>query len=196
MTTVGVAFTDEHRRVLGHLSHPRSLTSLTRALDTDLGAPSLGVGAMDRIDGLLEDCVAEGWAKNLGEIRKAKDLANIPNDDPDVIDIPKEQADILRVRARHRLRAGQYLDDGDKFILTKNGLALLTGPIGNEPPPLTGPALLAALEANVRLAEDAVKAEEGADGRSKHQLDSAKAVLKRQQAALDAYTDEEDEDDE
>ena len=186
--------TDEHRRVLGHLSHPRSVASLVRAIDLDLGAPNLGVGSMDRVEALLEDCVEAGWAKNLGDIRKAKDLHAVPNADDDVIDIPRESGDLLRKRARTARGHALYLDAGDKFLLTRDGLAQLTGPVDNEPPPLSGPALLDALRHNVRLAEEAVEMERQADDHTQEQLDAALEVLARQQAALDAYRDEEDED--
>lgn len=189
--------TDEHRRVLGHLSHPRSLASLVRVIDADEGAPTLGIGSMDRVEGLLEECVDAGLAKNMGDIRKAKELHTVPNADPDVIDIPREQADALRKRARTARGAARYLDEGDKFILTHDGLAVLTGPVPGEPPPLRGPALLAALESNVRLAEEDVELVQAAVDAGTHdqaQLDAATAVLERQQAALDAYTDDDDED--
>ena len=189
-----VTLTDEHRRVLGHLSHPRSLASLVRVIDLDLGAPNLGVGSMDRVEALLEDCVEAGWAKNLGDIRKAKDLHTVPNADPDVIDIPRESADLLRKRARSLRGHARYLDEGDKFILTRDGLAQLTGPIANEPPALRGPALLDALRHNVRLAEEAVELERKAEDHTQEQLDAALEVLARQQEALDAYTDEDPED--
>lgn len=191
---------DEHRRVLGHLSHPRSLASLVRVLDTDLGAPDLGIGSIDRIKGLLEEVIDRGLAKNVGDIQRAKDLHLVPNADDDVIDIPDEQAVLLQRRARNPVRRSQYLDPGDKYILTRDGLGLLTAPVEHQPPPLTGAALLAALEQNVNLAHEAVELELAAEGRSPEQIKSAEAVLARQQDARDEAKltiigeDDEDED--
>lgn len=195
MTTIDEepVFTDNHRRVLGHLSHPRTLASLVRVIDADLGAPELGIGSMDRVDALLEQCVDAGWAKNVGDLRKAKELHTVPNADADCIDIPRESADLLRARARTARGSRLMLDAGDKFILTKAGLATLTAPVLNEPPPLTGPPLLDALRHNVRLAEEAVEMERACEEHTQEQLDAALEVLASQQAALEAYTDEEDD---
>lgn len=191
---------DEHRRVLIHLSHPRSLASLVRAVDADQGAPSLGIASLDRVHTLLDSCVEQGWAKNVGAITKARDLYRVPNSDPDVIDIPDEQAELIHQRARAFHARGRYLDDGDKFILTRTGLDYLTGPVPDEPPPLTGAPLRAALEHNVRLAEEAVERERTAEGRTPEQMEAALDVLARQQAALDEFLsmygdDPDDEDD-
>lgn len=207
-------FTDAHRRVLAHLSHPRSLTSLVRVLDADLSAEaivagsegpevvSLGIVSADLIERLLDECVAAGWAKNVGDIRKAKELHTVPNADGDVIDVPRASADTLRRRARrHRDR---YLDAGDKFILTRAGLGLLTAGLPNEPAPLKGPPLKEALDRNVQIAEDALRVELETEGRTDEQIAAAREVLARQQAARAVYPPdwdpwygpEDDEDDE
>lgn len=205
------AFPDELRRVLGHLSHPRTLASLVRVLDGDASARAmvaeeggpqivdLGIATADLVEDLLEQCVRKGWAKNIGDLRKASELHTVPNADPDVIDIPRASADILRKRARTPRGRGRYLDAGDNFILTRAGLAMLTAPVPYEPPPLEGPALRAALERNVALAEEAVEAEHQAVAQGTHpqaNLDAVIADLERRQATLDEAIAAEDEDDE
>lgn len=181
---------DLHRRVVGHLSYPRTVTSLVRELDADVAA-AVTLRDVEAVERALGDCVGSGWVANVGDTTSAERLPGLASADPDAIDLADEEAETLARRAAaHPLR---YLDAGDKFVRTRAGHAKLCGPVPDEPPPKTGYDLVAATETNARLAREALEAEEesaGAPDRTPEQLEAAREALARAEAAFEAAKEE------
>lgn len=141
---------DALRRVAGTFTHPRTVTAAQRALDEDPWAyelvpvkgevhprkVQLGIANRDLVQKLVDELVADGVLKKLGDLRTPKALIDACKDDDDVIDLHRDKAKILRDRAsHHRARHRLYLDPGDNYVLTRKGLAKLLGSVPDEPPP-------------------------------------------------------------
>ena len=92
---------------------------------------------------------AGGWEKSLGE-RIAADEAFTGHNHIQAI--------------LNSLESDGYLEDRpDGYIMTAEGLAALTGPNGNEPPPMT-PAMISAMRADGSLTDDEIAAWSAATG--------------------------------
>jgi hypothetical protein len=119
--------TEADRRLLGNLSEPRSVPTLTRILRADANAPFDDTASFDEVrdqvanalDGLLH----RRYVVELGSHSTAKSMLRAVDADEDAIAIPKVKAEALA----SRLESGRdgRLDTGPLVILSKRGLAAL-----------------------------------------------------------------------
>lgn len=145
---------DTHRRVCANLSVPRSAEELAAFLskhDPHVDASAYGAAS---VQDFIDDLEAEGLVANVGSFESAADAVAAVRDDADLIDFPKAKAENFAERAE-REDVFPYLDGDDHYVMTALALAKIEGPIPDEPPPLTGPALRAAEKENARLKEEA-----------------------------------------
>lgn len=118
---------ESDRRILAHLSEPRSISNLTRVLCSDQHAPfddGQGFEAVrDTVGVLVDRLVDEERIVALGTRLDAKAALSAVAAADTAIDLPKVKADALR----RRLESGRdgRLDTGPLFILSTTGLAAL-----------------------------------------------------------------------
>lgn len=134
---------DAHRRVAGCFTMPMTVTRAQRILDDDPyahllgegGVTQLGIATRAEVQTIVDELEQDGVLKNVGDLTEPEQLVDAC-DDPDVIDLHPEKAEILLGRATHHpSRHKLYLDPGDNYVLSQRGHAKLLGPIPNEPPP-------------------------------------------------------------
>lgn len=119
--------TESSRRVLAHLSEPRSLPNLTRVLRNDAYAPfdpdESFEFTLQEVAKELDQLAQRGWVVNVGSHQDATSALRAVASSDEAIVIPEVKAETLA----SRLESGRdsRLDTGELVILTKQGLEAL-----------------------------------------------------------------------
>ena len=175
MEELNVFASDLHRRVVGNLDIPRSAEALVRTFErhdpTVIGAMENDYSrkdATERVREVLLDLESEGLVASLGEVSSGDDAVAAMNGHKDTLDIGKQQGKTFAALAESRAPNSRHLHvDGELYGATVKAWRKLTGPIPEEPPPLTGGSLAAAEEFNRQWHEDNNARIEAAKGDSK-----------------------------
>jgi hypothetical protein len=165
----GDFLTDEHRRVLGNLSQPRSLEDLVAFLARHDEPHTSIARTLKGAESILTDLEAHGLVTSLGAFTADTDhklpkhragaaataAVTATADRDDVPTLPADKADNYIERAQ---RSGIHpfpdrAGTEELWYWTEIGRAKLMAPIPNQPPPMQGTRLDAALEHDARLAE-------------------------------------------